>query len=341
MSLVRAEVRRLCKRRFTRWMLGFVILVLGAVVAGIAVSNQKPGPDARAEAEARAQQEYQNSLPWIEEEIRECERSRTTGERDSFAPWPEDCQDIREWHPGPEEMVEWYLPPAFDFRGQFENLLVVFAGVLAMFGFIVGASFVGAEWRSGGMMNLLLWRPRRLQVLGAKLVTLVGGLAGVGVLLGVAWTASLWLTATFRGITDTMTAGAWQSFGLAGLRALVLVLVAGAAGFAIASLGRHTATALGAVLAAFVVGVIGVAAVVNTAGTRYPEAWLWTSYVDAWMRRSVTFYDYRSCEGFAGFQECLPAELTVTWQVAGLGIGAALVLLLGAAMWHMRQRDVT
>jgi ABC-2 type transport system permease protein len=340
MNLVRAEARRLVKRRFTRWMLVFVVLVLGSVVLGIAATNQKPGPDTLAQAEARAQQEYENNLHWIEEEIRECERSREAGEQGGFDHWPEDCEDIREWYPGPEEMVDWFMPPAFDFRGQFENLLTVFAGVLAMFGFIVGASFVGAEWRSGGMMNLLLWRPRRLRVLGAKLGTLLGGLAGLGVLLAGAWTASFWLVATFRGITDTMTAGAWQSFGLTGLRALVMVLVAGAAGFAIASLGRHTATALGAVLAAFVVG-FGVLAVAHAAGARYPEAWFWGSYVDAWMRKSVTFYDYRSCEGFGGFGECLPAELTVTWQVAGVGIGAALVLLVALTMWHMRYRDVT
>jgi ABC-2 type transport system permease protein len=120
-----------------------------------------------------------------------------------------------------------------------------------------------------------------------------------------------------------------------------MALVAGAAGFAVASLGRHTAAALGAVLAAFVIGVIGVSTVAFAAGARFPQAWLWTSYVDAWMRKSVTFYDYRSCQRFGQFGECLPATREVTWQVAGLGMAAVLALLVGAAMWHMRSRDVT
>ena len=39
-----------------------------------------------------------------------------------------------------------------------------FAAILALVGFVIGASFVGAEWSTGGMMNLLLWRPKRLTV---------------------------------------------------------------------------------------------------------------------------------------------------------------------------------
>ena len=40
---------------------------------------------------------------------------------------------------------------------------------------MIGASFVGAEWNSGGMMNLLLWRPQRLKVLSTKLAALLAG----------------------------------------------------------------------------------------------------------------------------------------------------------------------
>jgi len=55
------------------------------------------------------------------------------------------------------------------------RMVTTFAAVLALVAYIVGASFVGAEWSSGGMMNLLLWRPRRLQVLGTKLAVLRRG----------------------------------------------------------------------------------------------------------------------------------------------------------------------
>lgn len=341
MSLARAELRRLFKRRFTRWMLVFVVLVLGTIVAGIAATNQAHGPEVRAQAEAQAQEQFQQQMRGMQREIAECERAQAAGE--DVAHWPPDCEEIRQWYmtAGPDEMVDIFMPPTFNFRGQYENLLVVFSVVLGLFAFIVGASFVGAEWRSGGMMNLLLWRPRRSQVFAAKLGTLLAALSGVVLLLGTAWTGAFWLVAIFRGVTDTMTFDAWQSFGLTGLRGLVLVLAAGAVGFAIASLGRHTATALGAAIVAFVVGVVGVSAVVFAAGAPFPQAWLWTSYVDAWMRKSVTFRDFSTCEPVGQFGMCEPATMEVTWQTAGTGIGVVVVGLLGAAMWHMRRRDVT
>jgi ABC-2 type transport system permease protein len=344
MSLARAELRRLFKRRFTRWMLVFVVLVLGAIVAGIAASNHAPDSAAVAVAQEQAQRHYEDMLRQVERDVAECERAQAAGEEDPAAGgriWPDDCDEMRQWMAGPDEMTEWFMPPTFEFRTDFEALITVFTGILALFAFIVGASFVGAEWRSGGMMNLLLWRPRRLQVLATKLVTLVAALAGLVVLLGGVWTASFWQVATYRGITDTMTSGAWQSLGLTGLRGAALVLAAGAIGFAVSSLGRHTATALGAAIAAFIVGVLGAQIVAFAVGARYPQAWVWTSYLQAWMHRSVTFHDFRGCDWSAGPGPCEPATMEVTWQTAGIGILAVVALLVGAAMWHMRRRDVT
>ena len=63
-------------------------------------------------------------------------------------------------------------------------MIVLFGGMLALFGFAVGASFVGAEWHSGGMMNLLLWRPRRLALLAQKLGALLLSVLASGLALG-------------------------------------------------------------------------------------------------------------------------------------------------------------
>src|SRR6185312_10036559 len=111
------------------------------------------------------------------------------------------------------------------------DMVTTLAAVLALVAFIVGASFVGAEWNSGGMMNLLLWRPRRLQVLSTKLGVLLTGATVLTVVLAAIWTAVFYAIASARGSTAKMTSGAWQSIGLMELRALALVLVAGAIGF--------------------------------------------------------------------------------------------------------------
>lgn len=332
MSLIRAELRRFGKRRITRLMLGLVVALLATVAITIAVEHQKPGPAAVAAAEAAADREFRQQQRLIEEEVAACE-----ADPDRFG--LADCEEIRQFWPTREQLVESNLPPAFEFRTGFRDMITVFVGVLALFAFLVGASFVGAEWRTGGMMNLLLWRPRRLQVLGGKLLALLAALLGLGVLGGAAWTGGLWLVASFRGITDTMTAGTWQSFGLDGVRGLALVLVAGAVGFALASLGRHSAMAMGTAIAGFVVGVAGVAIVANgLLQLPFWERWLWTTYVNAWLEGGAVVFNFRApCQGIG---PCETPEYVVTWQMAGAGIAAAVVLLLGAAMWQMRRRDV-
>jgi hypothetical protein len=343
-SLIRAELRRLFLRRLAHWMLAGLVLVLALVLITSWFTNQQAGPATLRQAEEMAQQDYEEQRRYFEEslpaEIDRCEQAKAAGGEEARF-WPEDCQELAGFGPRREDFrAEWYMRPTFEFRTAFGSTITVFSGLLAMFGFLVGASFVGAEWRSGGMMNLLLWRPRRVQVLGAKLAALLGVLVGVGVLLGGLWTAGFWLVATYRGITATMTPGAWQSFALTGTRGLTLALVAGVVGFTLASLGRHTAMALGAAVAALVVGVVGVGIAVSVAGVAYPEAWLWPVYLQAWMDRSATLQNFESC-GFSFGGGCEPETLVITWQASGIGMAVLVAVLVGAAMWHMRRRDVT
>lgn len=343
MSLVVAELRRLAKRRFAQVMAALVLLLMAIVIVTAAATHYKPGGAALARAEAEAAAAYADQQAWMERDIQECERYWQSGQQDPFVGWPEDCEEIRQWQPSQEEMVQWFMPPAFEFRTAFPEMNFLLAGLLALFAFVVGASFVGAEWRSGGMTNLLLWRPRRLEVFGAKLAALLGVVSGLTVLLSALWTGAFWLVATYRGITDTMTSGVWQSIGLAELRGLAMVLAAGTAGFALASLGRHTAMAMGVAIGAFVVGVGGVATVAGgMLQVQFWEAWLWPTYIRAWMESSVTLFDWSApCESFGTNGECIVPSMEISWQVAGVGIAGALVLMLAAAMWHMRQRDVT
>jgi hypothetical protein len=347
-NLARAEWRRLFKRRVTRWLLLFVVGVLGLLVVNTWHSSHRVDEAALREAEEWARADYENFRREFEqvilpEQIEECERVKRAGGAAAEG-WPDDCQDLAVvMAPRPEDFsAQNYLPSTFDFRRDVPGLVQPFAWLLAMFAFLVAASYVGAEWRSGGMTNLLLWRPRRVAVLSVKLGTLLTALAVVGVALSALWTAALWLVATNRGVTDTMTSGAWQSFGLTGLRVLALMLVAGTVGFAVASLGRHTAAALGTAIAAFAVGVGGVGAVVYSLDVRFPDRWLWPVYTQAWLERSVKVYDYSApCVVGGPFGACQPPAFEITWQMAGVGMAGLVVLVVGAALWHIRSRDVT
>ena len=107
-------------------------------------------------------------------------------------------------------------------------------------------------------MNLLLWRPRRLPVLLTKLAaSCSAACSAVTVVFGALWTAAFWAIGKFDGNIGKLTSGVWQSFALAGARGVGLVLAVAAIGFGLASLGRHTAMALGAATGVVVVSEIG------------------------------------------------------------------------------------
>ncbi|MDG4768295.1 ABC transporter permease subunit [Solwaraspora sp. WMMD406] len=337
MNLYRAELRRLVKRRFVRYLVLAGLLVLAAVAAGTFLTNQKLDAAAYAEAERTAEREYQLSITWTEQWRAECERSKTSGGADA-GQFPPDCASIT---PPPREsfLAEHYLPATFEFRDQFPATLHTFSSLLTLVFFVVGASFVGAEWTSGGMMNLLLWRPRRLQVLFTKLAALLTGTIAVTVPAVGVWTAAHWVTAVLRGDPDGMTGGAWQSFALSESRVLVLVAAAAAVGFGLAAIGRHTALALGGVLAFLVLGQSALGFLAELVDARYVEAWLIPTYWIAWMDGAVELSDWRACP--PGGAECVPSTLELTWLHTGGLIAVTVLVVLGVAAWMIRRRDVT
>jgi ABC-2 type transport system permease protein len=336
-SLVRAERRRLFKRRFTRLMLALVVGILAVIAVAVTVNSHRNGPEARAAAEVTARANYEEQKRFYDQMVAECEAAKARGE-DVTTRFPPQCDDGG--GPRPEYFrPEWYMPYEFNFRAEFGTLVMVFSGILALFAYLVGASFVGAEWSSGGMMNLLLWRPRRVPVLLTKLATLLGGVLGIGVVLGAAWALGFWLIGRYDGITGTMTAGVWRSFALAGARGLGLALALAAVGFGLATLGRHTAMALGVAVGAVVIGEIGLRIALSLMQVRMYERFVPSTYVLAWFNKKWTLLDYRACEFAQG--ECHPRELVLTWQHSAVVMGVATAAVLALAIWTVRRRDVT
>jgi ABC-2 type transport system permease protein len=333
MSLYVTELRRLFKRRLTRLLLVLLILGLGGIAVVFSFSSHKLSPAVIAEAQAEADVQYQRALGDWRQAVTECDTAKARGENTEQRYGP-DCG--REWQPQPEMFdPKWNLPYQFDFRNEFG----VFAGATALFAFLVGASFVGAEWSTGGMMNLLLWRPKRLTVLATKLAALLTTLLGVSLALGALWTVAFWLIAKNRGTTAKVTAGVWQSSALDGVRALGLILAVGAAAFALASLGRHTAMALGAAVGLGVISEIAIRIGVAMAGVRFGDRWVLSTYALAWFQKQWTLLDHRSCDFSQG--QCSPKELIITWQDSALVFGVGTALVLVAAFWMMRRRDIS
>ncbi len=328
MSLVKAENRRLFKRRMTKWSLAIGVLILVAILAGIFLSHQKSTPAAVAAAKVQAEQQYQRALnDWETRDKALCESSGRPAET---------CQPPQqEWFE-----AENYLPPSFSFKGTFGDVLIIWAAIMAMIAFLIGATFVGAEWSSGAMMNLLTWRPKRMTVLGTKLGVLAGGMTVVGVLTFGLWTGALWLAGTYRGDTNGMTSGTWQSFGLSGLRGVAMIVLFAALGFTIASIGRHTALAMGLAIGVIVVGQIGLSIVLNIAQVPFSDQYLIPVHMSAWLSKQVTLQDWTG-NVTCGPNGCDAPEKILTYTQSGLiGLGVAAVIAI-IAFWSMRKRDIT
>jgi hypothetical protein len=119
-------------------------------------------------------------------------------------------------------------------------------GGLVVLAFVIGASFIGADWRAGTVVTQLTWEPRRIRILAAKAVAVV--------------LAMVLATVIFQALlAGALVPGALRGGGFAGadaswlratagevLRGAALSGIAAAIGIALGSIGRNTALALGA-----------------------------------------------------------------------------------------------
>jgi hypothetical protein len=117
---------------------------------------------------------------------------------------------------------------------------------LIIAGWLLGASFIGADWRAGSITTLLTWEPRRARVIVAKVLACAVSVFVLAMALQAVLGGILSLDAVFRGTTEGVDASWWRETGGVALRAATLTSVSSVVGFAVASIGRNTAAALGA-----------------------------------------------------------------------------------------------
>jgi len=238
--LLSSELRRLVARRACVLLLALG-LALGAFIVGVELWNHRPVSAAElAVAEQQAAEDAQQ--PGVQRGYERCleqdgGQPRHGGTCEDFLPQP-----------------EWYLN-----RGELrpmetiQDLTVPIAGVLAFMALLAGTSYVGAEFSSGSMTNVLLFEPRRWRVWAAKagtVVLVVGGYAaalaaaalGAIALAGVAWTDA------------TFTSEQWWHLAFRGARMTAFVAGAAVVGAALTMALRSTVATVGLVVGYLVVG---------------------------------------------------------------------------------------
>lgn len=330
MNLVRAEAARLAARRFTQLMLVLLVVAFGVTIATTVAGSHQPTSAEVARAESEAAEQRRQAEQWYAECL--AERRDLSVEHRRY---PTECQDV-----SPEAFdATDFLYGVFVFEKQVRPLAYFLVAFLALFGFLVGASYVGADLNSGGMTNLLLWRPQRLTVLGTKLGTLLAGTLLVSVVAAALYLGAFRVIAEVRGLPGDLDAAFWGSLSLTLARGLTLILMVTGIGFAIATLGRHTAAALGAVAAYGVVWEAGARIVMEIVETSRPDQWMFTSYLGAWMNGEAQFWDRHACRGdYAGYCE---GSYVITWPMALVVLSVVTGACLAAAFTSFRSRDLT
>ncbi|MEH1016570.1 ABC transporter permease [Micromonospora sp. CPCC 206060] len=333
MNLVRAELERLAARRFVQLMVVLLIAAFGITIATTLASSHQP---TRAEL-VRAEEQVAQTRLEMERSYRDCLASRRAGTMVGQDPYPLVCTDLNPDRPGNVPTIEAFLYQVFVFDQQIRPLLYFLIAFLALFAFLVGASYIGADLTSGGMTNLLLWRPQRMTVLGTKLGTLLGAVLAVSLPSSLLYLGSFWLIARVGGLTGDPTAAFWNELSLTYLRGLVLVLAAGALGFSVATLGRHTAAALGTLAAYAVLWELGARIVFEIIEVARPDQWMLSSYLGAWLAGRAEFWDKQACQAVLSFCE---ARYVITWR-AGLVVLALVVAgAVAASFTAFRRRDL-
>lgn len=201
-----------------------------------------------------------------------------------------------------------------------DSILQVTAVFLAIGAVMGGATFIGGEWRWGTVTTLLTWEPRRTRVFLAKAAATLVLTFLIGIILQALVGLSVLPAALWRGTTAGADAEWSRAASGAVLRASALGAGAAALGYAVASIGRNTAAALGVAFA-------------------YVSVFesLVRGLKPGWQRWLIG----DNAAVFLTARELRPADFERTVLEAGLILSAYLAAILGAGALVFSRRDVT
>jgi hypothetical protein len=224
-NLLKVELRRMLSRRLVRGLT--ILALLGFTVAGViafVASDDSAVAVAAAEAEKRTA-------------VQGCIADVKSGTEDFPAHATDDPAEFC------EEDV-WVSDPRFTFR-EMKWVLTSLGVPLMMLGWLVGASFMGAEWHNRTITTTLTWEARRGRALAAKL--LIAGAVAFGwvLLLQVVFTVAMYPAGEFEGTMAGIDAEWVGEYSGIVLRSAALAGIASVVGMSIATVGRNTAAALG------------------------------------------------------------------------------------------------
>ncbi len=320
-ALLGAELNRLRSRRIT--LVTLLVVVLAAGLFQFAVNSAVTPPSATELAQGRAQ---------YEEALRDYEQNR-----DQYAQGQQECLDMgvspEECDPAPK--LEWFVTQATPFA-EIAPVALTFATLIAGLGaFFVAASFIGAEYTSGSISNWLTFIPQRARVFAAKALAVVLG-AGLGgtVILGGTLAAAAGLTSAHGG---ELTKGAVVTASAA--RGVGLVVAFALISFGLTLLARHTAAAIGVLVAYGLLNIVLQILFNFLPGLQRVKRFLPDMNFQAFLNKGHTYQNYYPGVGSAEDTGRV-VERTLSVTHGGLYWLVLTAVTLVVALLVFRRRDV-
>lgn len=326
--LTKVELRRLFSRRLTTVALLGALVITGLMLFG---TYQEAKPLSGAELTAqRAQfdQAHKEFEANGEQQVQECltqqSETRKTDPKADFG-----CNQM-------EPKLESWGKPQAKFAAMMPDILLAGSYLLTLVGFVVGASFVAAEFSSGSMSSWLTFEPRRMRVYASKLTAAGLGLIPSTVALLGLLTAGVWLIVRYFSPTAVTTAKVWGDLGEMGARSLALALAATVTGAALGVLVRRTVAVLGIAVGYLVLveGVFGQA-------LHSARPWLLQLNVTGWLQHGATYFIDTCSTNAQGGYSCQSVDKVLSFGHSTAYLGLLVVLTVGLAAVVFRRRDVS
>jgi hypothetical protein len=319
-SLLRAELHRFRARRFIQLL--FVLLVVGWVVATvIGLLNFGEPTDADR---AAAQQQIDEIIAQDAQFVEQCRNDPT---RPDDVPEDVYCQPL---NPDDLRVEDFIGKSPFDFEASGAAGAVGFGAAATVIAFLIGATWIGAEWSSRSIVALLFWVPSRMRVMAAKIGVLVLGAAVLGVLAQALWLAMAGILRVAVGTDDPLPDGFWGELFATGGRTVLLVVLAALGGFGLANLVRNTGASLG-------IGFVYFAIVETAIRALRPawEPWLLTNNAAGLVSPggfTVYVFDGQT------FGE--PEQYLITHLQGGLVLGGVVAVVIAIGVVLFARRDL-
>jgi hypothetical protein len=332
-SLVKAELHRFRARRFIQVLVGLGVLGWAVALVISLLNFGTPTAGDFAEAQAQVDQILQENETFRQQCLDDPEGFAGPGAPDDLSPEelcgpPLTADDIGG--------VEAFLTKApFDLADSGANGAVAFAGLAAALAFVIGATWIGAEWSSRSMVALLFWAPRRMRVMAAKLGVLVAGATVFGIAAQVGWLTMAGILDAAVGLDQPLPDDFWSVLLQTQARGVLLVVLAAVLGFGLTSIVRNTGAALGI---AFVYVVI-VQLVLGNMKPSWSQWMLGTNAVGLVNPGGLTLVFFDQID-FSAENIGEPVEYYLGHLQSGLFLGATALVLVGAGTWLFAKRDI-